>query len=184
MSDDDATRPAEAARQTPAEASLALHGQKSYYYWHAGVGARAPSATPELVGRASLPAGGGGGAPLACRAIERYAWYDDDACVRVVVPLPGVGALPPAAVACEFGARSCACRVGASDAATPASAAATDSATDANANREPPQQLTLQPLAFAIDPARSTAIVKRDKLVLKLVKAEPDKLWVDLLARK
>lgn len=129
---------------------MGLRAQASYYYWTAK---KAATATGEEA------------VPAEAKRIEKYAWTDEGRAVkcahpldasrarRVYVDFAGVGDLPGESVRCGF-SRSCAdlCVVDA-DAVT--------------------HRLLLDDLANAIDPPASRVIVKKDKLVIVLAKAEP-----------
>lgn len=98
--------------------------------------------------------------------IEKYLWSDDGALVKLFVELADVGSLPSENVTCAFHPQKFELKVRLAD--------------GSNVVR----RLAVPELKHPIDPAASSLLVKPHKLILKLAKADKDKFWFELIAKK
>jgi hypothetical protein len=138
------------------ESSLERHGDKSYYYWQGRVGTAVPVEAPRLVSTTAVPL------PEASETvvpISKYLWSDDGAWVKVFVELDAVGALPKENVSVAFTEQRFELRVKLADASV--------------------RRLGVD-LKHPIAPSTSKFLVKPNKIVVSLLKANKDTFWFDL----
>lgn len=92
--------------------------------------------------------------------IEKYLWSDDGAWVKVFVELPGVGELPKENVTVTFGEQRFELRVKLADGSV--------------------RRLAVPELKHAIAASTSKFLVKPNKVVVSLLKANKDTFWFEL----
>lgn len=135
----------------------------SYYYWHghekerAKVGDVAPKTAPMLV----KSEGSAEPASPFCRPIDKYSWCNNTASVSVYVDIEGVDTLPEGAVQISFKEQSF--RLTITNAAGV------------------PHLLHLH-LAKKIVAEKSSIRLKPNQIVMKLVKANHEETWFDLVS--
>ena len=151
-------------------ASQAKMGENSYYYSvgrnKPGVGgggpaATAPASAPQMVPKKVVERP----ASLKEQTFTSFSFLDDDAAVKVHIPLAGAGSLPEGAISCDFRERSFDLRV-----------------TSVEAGKV--LRLHVPILMEEIDAENSSVKKKVSKLILVLKKADATKSWYELRKTK
>jgi len=159
-------QPHHAQLSPKAEASIELHGDKSYYFWQKNLTSTVPMVAPKLVSVTKKDDGvdgSNGASAVVVEAIGTYTWADDGAFVKMYVDSEGVGQLSKDDVACVFDADRVELRV--------------------RRSPERVQRLFVVGLKHPIDPTASSFLVKRNKVIVKLAKVDKDKFWIELFAK-
>jgi hypothetical protein len=148
--------------------------RSQYHYWHGSVDEnRAVGDVAPMPVHTALKVEHVVVAPAARTvALSKYSWADNKALVDIYVDAPAGVELVKEAVTVDFAKRSFDLRI----APVPsADASATSSAVS--------HGLALV-LSRDIDPTTSRFIVKPNRVVIKLSKAQPDQTWFDLVGSK
>lgn len=105
---------------------------------------------------------------LSFHTITSYSWEDDGPIVKVHISLDAIGALPAERIGCRFGEQT-------------VEQSFTLEIRDYKGQN---WRLQVPKLSETIDLRESKLIIKQDRLIVKLVKQNPDTHWFDLFKTK